>query len=295
MSNEWKDNTTTAVLYPTEVKTTVLNIDSLFRENPQTSLSTDFLIRLPKTYKNVISIRMSSIEIPNTWYSFTAEHCETSFLFDGKRLMIPDGNYTPDTLVEHFESAVLNNTTSATFTATFSPSSGKITLDNSGNPFNLEFGSVFGDNSLNIRSSFTPYNAGLGYYMGLTSPAYSNNSTYVGEYIVNTLRDNYVYLQLLDLPGCIEGFSYGNTSITAFAKIVVNVDKNALIYDNGANTVTKAIQFPQPTNISTFRVRLIDAYGHIIRLMGDFSFTLEIQEVVSSKVYDVYRNNLTAG
>jgi hypothetical protein len=40
--NDWTDNTRFGVLYPSDVRTTVINIDSRFRENWQASSSTDF-------------------------------------------------------------------------------------------------------------------------------------------------------------------------------------------------------------------------------------------------------------
>jgi hypothetical protein len=298
MSNaQWKDNTNTAVLYPTEVKTTVLNVDSTFRDNPQATSSTDFLIRLPRTYKNVITARLSSIEIPNTWYAFDERHGETSMLVNGTYVSIPSGNYNPDTLSAKVEAAILDAVVQPYMRVDFELIPGKITIDNSGVPFSMEFGSAdtCQDSSTGVvRSSRNPYNNGLGYLMGFTGMSYHGASSYTGEYVVNTLRDNYIYLQLPDLEDSLESHSYNGTTIKAFAKIVVNVAKNALIYDNGANTVTKQTQFAQPINISTFRVRLLDSYGKAIDLMADWSFTLELQEVLSSKVYEAYRTNLIA-
>jgi len=298
MDKQWRDNTTTAVLYPTEVKTSLLNVDSRFRDLTQSSSSCDFLIRLPRTYKNVITLRMSSIELPNTWYAFSKEHGNTSLLFDGVHVCISEGNYDPDTISAALENAILAETTATNIAVTFDRDvTSKITIDNAGTPFRLDFGtpSTCGScesSGSNLRTGFIPYNSGLGYWLGFTSTAYSNRSTYTGEFTANTMGDNYVFLQLPDLEDSMESFSYGSTSIKAFAKIIVQVDKNALIYDNGANTVSKETKFAQPTNISTFRVRLVDAYGSTLNLMADFSFTLELQEVVSSKVYEAYRNNL---
>uniref|UniRef100_A0A6C0I638 Uncharacterized protein n=1 Tax=viral metagenome TaxID=1070528 RepID=A0A6C0I638_9ZZZZ len=298
MSNaQWKDNSTTAVLYPTEVKTTVLNIDSTFRDNPQATSSTDFLIRLPRTYKNVITARLSSIEIPNTWYAFDERHGETSMLVNGKYVSIASGNYNPATLATMLETAINNVVVQPNLTVDFGLIPGKIKIDNSGVPFSMEFGSADtcqDSSGTVVRTSRNPYNNGLGYLLGFTGMLYRGGSSYTAEYVVNTLRDNYIYLQLPDLEDSLESHSYNGTIIKAFAKIIVNVDKNALIYDNGANMLTKQTQFAQPINISTFRVRLVNSYGKSIDLMSDWSFTLELQEVVSSKVYEAYRNNLIA-
>lgn len=294
LSKDWVDNTTTAVLYPTDVKTHILNIDSRFRDHSQSVSSTDFMIKLPRTYKNVIGVRLSSIEIPNTWYTFTCARGNTAIKVNGLVSYIPDGNYLPTQLASSVESAVQTTAGNANTTVAFSFVTGKIVISNSTDGLSLEFGTSpsCGD-CLSSASSLIPYNGGLGYQLGFTKTFYGGNSSFTGEYVVDTMRDTYVLLQLPELEMLMDSFTYGNTSIKAFAKIIIDQDKFNLIYDNGANTVSKQIQFPQPVNMSTFRVRLVDAYGLPIDLMGDFSITLEISEVVNSKTYEAYRNSLT--
>lgn len=292
--NDWADNTRYGVLYPSDVKTTVINIDSRFRENWQSSSSTDFLIKLPRTYKNAITLRLSSVELPNTWYTFSAARGNTSFYVNGVLKTIPDGNYSTTLALTN----ALNTAAGGAFTATYNVTApSKITLTG-GAPFTIKFGSVTtcGNTSSSnpaSSSSFLPYDSGLGYQLGFTGNVYSGSNTYTAEYVLDTMRDNYVFLQLPELEMMLDAHSYGNSSIKAFAKIIVDKAKNFLVYDNGANTVSKVINFAQPTNVSTMRVKLVDAYGIPINLMADFSFTLEVQEVVNAKLYETYRNNLT--
>jgi hypothetical protein len=292
--NDWTDNTRYGVLYPSDVKTTVINIDSRFRENWQASSSTDFLIKLPRTYKNAITLRLSSVELPNTWYTFSAARGNTSFYLNGVLKTIPDGNYTTTLALTN----ALNIAGTGVFTSTYNITApSKITLTGA-SPFTIKFGSATtcGNTSATnppSSSSLLPYDSGLGYQLGFTGNVYSGSNTYTAEYVLDTMRDNYVFLQLPELEMMMDAHSYGNSSIKAFAKIVVDKGKNTLVYDNGANTVSKLINFAQPTNISTLRVKLVDAYGLPINLMADFSFTLEVQEVVNAKLYETYRNNLT--
>lgn len=48
----------------------IINIDTLFRENYNHTKSTDFVHKFDYSLKNVVSIRLSSIEIPNIWHMF---------------------------------------------------------------------------------------------------------------------------------------------------------------------------------------------------------------------------------
>lgn len=50
--------------------TKVLCIDSLFRQNLYTTEPSNFIYKLSEPINNVVSIRLSSIELPNNWYLF---------------------------------------------------------------------------------------------------------------------------------------------------------------------------------------------------------------------------------
>lgn len=288
--NTWHDNTNSAVLYPSDVRTWVVNIDSRFRDGPQSSSSTDFYIKLPRVYKNVISLRLTSIEVPNTWYAFSSKLGTNTITVSGTPVTISDGNYDPMNLASTVRTAIQTVLPSAN--VNFSSNTGKITIDNS-STFRFDTGTAQSCGS-NVKAfgSFTPYSGGLGYLMGFTGHTYTGQSSYTGEYVVDTLRDNYILLQLPELEMMMESYSFGSTSVQAFAKIVVDVDKNFLIYNNAGDAISRAILFPQPTNLTGFRVRLVDAFGNPLDLMANFSFTLEIQEVLNSKTYEAYRTNL---
>jgi predicted S18 family serine protease len=48
-----------------------LNLNSCFRNNYYTSNSCDFQYMIPSEIKNVVSLRLASIELPNAWYLFS--------------------------------------------------------------------------------------------------------------------------------------------------------------------------------------------------------------------------------
>lgn len=57
----------------------ILIIDTKYRDHYKTELATDFNIVLPTVIKNVISIQLSDIEFPNTWYPFDETKGNTFF------------------------------------------------------------------------------------------------------------------------------------------------------------------------------------------------------------------------
>lgn len=57
----------------------LLIVDTKYRDNFETETSTNFNIILPNVVKNVISIQLSDIEFPNTWYPFEESQGNTFF------------------------------------------------------------------------------------------------------------------------------------------------------------------------------------------------------------------------
>lgn len=81
-----------------------VNIDSLFRENYTSTQSTDFQYKLPFSINNVVSMRVSSIEIPNIWNTFSDTQQNNEFTIQISNaytypdqtfiIKIPEGSYT---------------------------------------------------------------------------------------------------------------------------------------------------------------------------------------------------------
>lgn len=112
------------VLNPQRVDTITktLCVDTIFRKNYSTTLSTDCLFHLPEPMNNVVSIKLTALEMPNMWYRFSSadksnqfivhcynvpfeDVCGNYFPYNESYLVtIPDGNY----LASEFEE-ILNN------------------------------------------------------------------------------------------------------------------------------------------------------------------------------------------
>ena len=80
--------------------TQAISIDSRFRTSYGTSLSTDYDVVLPSMQKNVISMRVTSIEMPISYYAISQYNENATCLIiklsdpsKGWVLTLPDGNY----------------------------------------------------------------------------------------------------------------------------------------------------------------------------------------------------------
>ena len=289
---------TTDHLYKSKyVKTHVINIDSRFRDSP-TSLSSDFLYKLPVPIKNVNSIKISSVEIPNTWYTIScSKYNNGSFLityFSGVgnpspiEVKFEDGNYEdPDTFSSILQSRFDEIYSVNLFTVTLDVTTGKISIELTNPTFNQSF-------TLDFSSPNTsrPYQNGIGYNLGFRKMIYSGKQKYKAESIVNMIEIPYIFLSIAG-HDIIEHKTFDG-KLTAFAKIIVNVPKYSYIFDNGSNTITKEYVFSQPTNLTTLKIILFDIYENILDLNGfDFSLTLEIDEIINTSLYKTTLDTLT--
>lgn len=100
----------------TRIITKCLAIDSKFRDNYYSSKSSDFMIQLPTRINKVVSMKLSAIEFPTTFYSISQQNGNNFFLINiGKNIpdasnnavinyysriiIIPDGNYIASDLI----------------------------------------------------------------------------------------------------------------------------------------------------------------------------------------------------
>jgi len=97
---------------PVEKKTTtkIINIDSLFRDNYESTSASNFTWNLPEPVKNVIAMKVVAMELPNVWYSISSKLNNNQFYIylynvrdstdttsgyhdEVHTITIPDGNY----------------------------------------------------------------------------------------------------------------------------------------------------------------------------------------------------------
>jgi hypothetical protein len=165
---------------------------------------------------------------------------------------------------------------------------------------------IYSPNELEFSLSFTPptirepFNNGLGYNLGFERLQYPdpylglniNQKTYIAESFPDLYGDSYVYLQINDYA-VIEHQDFRQTFFPAFAKIMLPFNsKNQVVQDiDLLNVVQREYNFLQPINLQKLSIKLLDAYGNTIDLKGaNWSFTLEIQEILNPSLYEKLRD-----
>jgi hypothetical protein len=316
------------VINPNDLRKRLINVDSRFRSNASDP-TTAFTFNVEHTYKNLIRLRIASIEIPNMNYVFTKNN--NSFIIKAYditnivrsvQITIKEGNYTSAELmaaIQDLFDSELRDPYGIFMTIELDTITARVTITNNGvsaypvvgptpaptnsaQPFILDFVT-----SAPISMRKRKQNFGLGYNLGFRNHLYKvTNSklttvapiltTYyqTAEACLDVVGDTYMLLSVNDYYN-VEQKTDSNY-IQCIAKIIVREEKYTVIYDDGSTLLSNDIVFPSPTDLKILQVKLLDPYGEIIDLCGmNFSFSLEITEVLNTKLYDFYRNYIWLG
>ena len=249
----------------------IYSVDSEFRDINLYPKPSKFSINIDINTPFITDVVLSSIEIPNTFYTYTPDRDNVSFIittYDDIKISIniPSGSYTSDLMLnciqESFEHIEKNKNITQTFKISFNEISSKVTISSNHN-FSLDF------------TNNTIYSS-LGKTLGFINNIYTENNTYTSESILNVIGEQYVYL-LINNWGSV--YMSNTKKIIAFAKIILNQQKTYVVYYNSVNFITKNYIFKLPEKIQTLNISLIDKYGNLLEMNQNFSFTLELTHI----------------
>jgi hypothetical protein len=295
-----------------------LNIDTRFRDNYYNSLSTNFNINLPIKFSNVVSMQVSSFEIPVTIYTISGKLGNNFFWIlatnnediDGfadekLSITIPDGNYLADDLIFYLNNYVNTNPNFQSsnllkYLTFYINISG--TTNNSGSgqvvigilstftttypthsSFNFSLNFQYDANGNPDYS--TPLPLKLGWLMGFRQGCYEDNTSYVSEAIINITGPNYIYLVVDDFNNNVNNGFYSafNSSIlnkNILARITLQTATYDILSQNNLSLITNPREYFGPVDIQRLNIQLLDEYGRIIDLNNmDFSFCLTMKEI----------------
>lgn len=291
-------------LRATDIRRYVLHVDSRFRESPFQSIASDFYLRPLAPLKNVLRIRVVSVEMPYSYPFFAAGRRNLRFdVWDMSGapapptvtpVVIPSGNYTPSGLTVAINAALV--AAGVTWLT--------MTYDADGNRYTFTSTRLVW--ALDMTAADTnwdrPFDYGLGYYLGAPRAIIdiSGATTYVPQGCAVVGGDNYLFLKMNDFDCIRQPVSYvtpttalSNHEFTALAKIRLRADRNAVAFDDYAGQVLKEVVFFSPRDIPRLHVQVLDAYGEVVDLCtAEFSMALEILEIQNMTLFDSMRNSI---
>ena len=264
---------------PPTFRKTSISIDSRFADQYFNGTA-DFMIRLPSTMRNVGRIELTSAEVPQVAYVFSAAAGNTSFFVDvsGVRqtLVFADGNYSTAQLVTALNALALP----AGLTFAYNGITNRFSVTNTGTPVALTLAS-----SPAAASTVSRY-WGIGYWLGFRTQTFvvATGATVTATSSPITTPPAYALVQL-QCPDMLENTIHrteDRSFVPALGKIVLRGGSYTVAYDDASNLLLKENVFARPTALTQLRFTLVDAYGKLVQ-MGDtdWSLTVEVTEIIN--------------
>ena len=278
------------------ITTKNLSIDTRFRQNYYSTSSTNMHIELPLKISKVVSMQLSSIELPTTFYTISNQLGNNFFTLsistDTTIIIIPDGNYSPSDLVEYLNNIIqglgspfsdiifILNIILGTKTGSGQLIAGlksPATITN----FSLDFQADINGG----EDNYTPLPLKFGWLLGFRAGIYQNNSSYASEGIVDTSGIRYLYVVVDDHNnnvnnGFYSAFSSSLLNNNILARISLQSNYFNIFSENNLSLVTTPRDYYGPVDIQKLDIQLLDEYGRILNIHNmDYSLCIKFTTI----------------
>jgi hypothetical protein len=303
----------------TRIITKCLNIDTKFRDNLYTTQSSDFILNLPEKYNKVVSMQLSSLEFPVTFYgissyygnnylylsmTYTAMDVNGATVTDvaTNTFIMPDGNYNSidfiqglNTIIQE-QSGVDQSTTNRTSMFKYiellldinstGSGSGKVTIYSKNANIQTITMDFTRDSSGNVDS--VPVASRIGWNLGFLKPTYTGADSYTADTVIEPALIRYAFL-------CVDDFtnSSNNHFVSVFEKSILapnilarfsmRASYFSLMMETDYKVVTEPRRYFGPVDIQRLRIRVYDDFGRILAMNNaNYSFS-----IILKILYDV--------
>jgi len=312
--NTFHRNYVPGVINPlkTEVISKYLNIDTRFRDRMSITNSSDFLLNLPIKFQKVVSMQVSAIEFPVSFYGISSKYGnnyfyiaarqqldEYNFKEDFRIITIPDGNYNATDFVSTLNTLLQLRNEDQTFvdpgnllnyiqfrldiTITGS-GTGKLILETYG-LFATMIDTIILDFSRDIYGNLdkAPVTNKIGMNMGFMKRKYQGQKKYVAESILEPANIRYIYLAIDDFNNSVNNnficaFNQSIMNPNILARIPIKGSYFSLLMDNDMENYSEPRKYFGPVDIQKLHIRVYDDHGRILDTNnGNFSFCLHFK------------------
>ena len=278
-----------------------INIDTRFRDNYYTTQATNFHLDLPMRLTQVVSLQLSALEMPTSFYAVSGVFGNNFFALQIEEqepliVTVPDGNYTPLTLQKYINNFISTQNINASYNniqflsdintpnGSGSGGTGKMVVAYSA-ASTTNFSINFQTDRYGNEDRQTPLPLKLGWLMGFREGYYENNVAYVSEGVIDLTGPKYIYLVVDDFNNSVnDGFYGAFTSSILNKNILARISLQGSVFStftqNNLLLVTTSRQYFGPVDIQKIQVQLLDEYGRILNLNNmDYSFCLTFQTI----------------
>lgn len=257
-----------------------LSIDSKFRKNYFSTSASNFNVDLATPLKNVISMRLASLEVANVAHSVSSKNGTNGFKLTKNAtttdIIVPSGNYEGWLLASAINDISGGKLDFLGFNCYIDEKSLKTTISSTDySEFKIDF--------TNFVDPNTPPMKSLGWILGFRNKSYEGASSYTSEATIDLAGSKYFFLSINDFQSSVHDVVtvlYENSFMqkNILARIPMREGKGVVLFDDCTDKITKKRHYFGPVDINKLDIRLLDEFGDPLDLLGnDFSFALEFQ------------------
>ena len=290
-----------------------VNIDTIFRPNYDKTTSSDFVVLLPDSLRNVISMRLTSVELPNMINQFSTSDKSNFFEITSnlasavvtKTIYIPDGDYQSNVFQTTMNNILTSNGFPYLILEVTIQGRIRIRARLPGEGPSVYVAGEYYFPEFTFRIVITPtdclrphrtagWNMGFrkAYYNSTSITDYETGLAYpaqiLSESMYGSTVDNYVFMEVDDYHNNFQtdtiqssvGQSYIGKNI--LGRIGLTGNSFTIIESTPADGVFRNREYFGPVRLERLHIRLLNKYGEIINLNGnDYSFVLEFEIIYS--------------
>lgn len=286
-----------------------------FRDNFFFTTPEDCTFTLPIKIKNIISISLSAVEIPNVFLTFS-EYRGTNQIYIYENVTgleaivnIPQGNYNITTFPSILEQAINIQVIGShpnRFQVSINQFTHFLTISNTTYTFNMNLvkkdfdfikncdyskyaisnvDNIVEKNSINVEPS--QFCNTMGYLMGYRKIEYFGQQSYTTESMFNEAGNNdYIYFSLNEyttssqyIVNCgVLPFSLIDDNILAM--VPITSAKFSTTFANSSNYIFKTRNYNGPIDIQKISIKLLTSNGSLANIFdNDFSFVIQVKTI----------------
>jgi hypothetical protein len=272
-----------------------VTIDSRFRENYYNSSAGNFTVQLPMILENVLTMSLSSIEMPTSYYVISNQYQNNFFSITvndvTKIISVSSGNYTTASLILYLNNEMLTFggdfkyiVFAVNVSAAFGGSGQMMVGIDLAKPDNIIINNIelnFQADKFGNDDRSTPLPLKFGWILGFRNGIYTGNLNYVSEAITDISGPRYFYLVVEDFNNNNNNalfYTAFNSSLlnkSVLGRFPLNTSLYSLLLQNNLNVVVVKREYFGPVDIHNLKIQLLDEFGRIVDLnYMDFSFSL---------------------
>ena len=285
----------------------IININTRFRNNYTTSLSTNFSIFLPSPIKKVTSMKVTDTQFPKMVYTFSSTLGSNSFIVDSGipggpwTIVIPNGSYNSHTIVQTINSALA--LTPSNVVLSYNENNGLMTFTQTGG-FDLSLNFNYNQEICpQLPSNINKDQVTLGWLLGfrgnylnkITSTKsqyeclnmvknqvdinniYFGSSNYTGESIFDSHGSRYFLIAINDYQNNHNSIFISPFQNQTLADTNIMAKISTECCEGCCSHNPERIYFG-PTDIPKLHITIYDEFGRIVDINNaDYSLTLELE------------------